>query len=135
MKFGDPVVFALFSLLVLFRLLPGGFRSRDLREHIASLLGEDPSHWTQGRLTYQLRRLRLHGMIERVAGSHRYTVTERGYRIALWLSRCQARVLRPSLGQLLSPTSCFDQDLFRAIERFDKYVARYFDAAHLRSAA
>lgn len=135
LKFGDPVVFALFSVLVLFRLLPCGFRSRDLREHVATLLGDDTSHWTQGRLTYQLRRLRLHGMIERVEQSHRYTVTERGYRVALWLSRCQARVLRPSLGEVLCSSSCFDQTLSTAMTRFDQHVERYFDAANLRIVA
>ena len=34
LKFGDPVVLALFSVLQVFRLLPCGFRSRDLREHL-----------------------------------------------------------------------------------------------------
>ena len=61
LRFGDPKVQALLGVLVMFRLLPCGFRSRDLREHITPLLGDDPSQWTQGRLTYQLRRLRLHG--------------------------------------------------------------------------
>ena len=135
LKFGDPVVFALFSVLVLFRLLPCGFRSRDLRDHVATLLGNDPSQWTQGRLTYQLRRLRLHGLIERVKSSHRYVVTERGYRVALWLSRCQSRVLRPSLGEVLSSSTCYDQTLKEAISRFDQYVARYFQAAQLKTAA
>ena len=135
LKFGDPVVFALFSVLVLFRLLPCGFRSRDLRDHVATLLGNDPSQWKQGRLTYQLRRLRLHGLIERVKSSHRYVVTERGYRVALWLSRCQSRVLRPSLGEVLSSSTCYDQTLQEAISRFDQYVARYFQAAQLQTAA
>jgi hypothetical protein len=74
-------------------------------------------------------------MIERLPNSHRYEVTERGYRVALWLSRCQARVLRPSLSQVLSSDSCFDQRLSDAIERFDKQVARYFNDVHLRTAA
>jgi len=135
LKFGDPLVFALFSVLVLFRLLPSGFRSRDLREHVSTLLGETPSQWKPGRVTYQLRRLRLHGLIARVEGTHRYLVTERGYRVALWLSRCHARVLRPSLGEALQPSSCYDQTLAEAIERFDKSVAHYFNAAQLRTAA
>jgi hypothetical protein len=134
LKFGDPVVFALLSVLVLFRLLPCGFRSRDLREHLAALLGDDPSHWTQGRRTCQLRRLRLHGLIERVEGSHRYTVTERGYRVALWLSRCQARVLRRSLGDLLC-WSTNDDTLEQAIARFDRSVAACFQTANVRTAA
>lgn len=135
LKFGDPVVFALLSVLVLFRVLPCGFRSRDLREHVASLLGENPSQWTQGRLTYQLRRLRLHGLIERVPTTHRYVVTEQGYQIALWLSRCQARVLRPSLGQLLNSSSTHDKNLQEAILLFDKFVEQYFDAANVKTAA
>src|SRR5271157_3655604 len=40
LRFGDPKVQALLGVLVLFRLLPCGFRSRDLREHIAPLLGD-----------------------------------------------------------------------------------------------
>lgn len=135
LKFGDPVVFALLSVLILFRVLPCGFRSRDLREHVASLLGENPNQWTQGRLTYQLRRLRLHGLIEREKGTQRYVVTERGYKIALWLSRFQARVLRKSLGELLNPLACSDPKLHEAITRFDKSLAEYFDNAKVKIAA
>ncbi len=135
LKFGDPEVFAMFSVLLLFRLLPCGFRSRDFREHLASLLGHQPSQWTQGRLTYQLRRLRLHGLIERQQHKSSYLVTERGYRIALWFSRCHARLLRPSLGQTLSPESCADQTLARAIERFDKDLDRYLHKLKFATAA
>jgi hypothetical protein len=102
LKFGGPLVLALFSVLVLFRLLPGGFRSRGLREHLAPRLGDDPSQWTQGRLTYQLRRLRLHGLIARIEGTQRYQVTQRGYRTALWFTRCHARRLRPALAEILT---------------------------------
>ena len=56
---------ALLSALLVFRLLPRGFANHELREHLAPLLGKDPSEMTQGRMTYQLRRLRLHGLIVR----------------------------------------------------------------------
>jgi hypothetical protein len=102
LRFGDDLVQALLSVLMVLRLLPRGFRSRDLREHLASMLGDDPSQWTQGRLTYQLRRLRLHGLIERAPESHRYTVTEKGLRVALWFTRCHARLFRPALGELFA---------------------------------
>jgi hypothetical protein len=135
LKFGDPVVFAMLSALLIFRLLPCGFRSRDFREQIATLLGEDPSQWTSGRITYQLRRLRLHGLIERREGKNLYIVTENGYRIALWLSRCHARLLRPSVAQTLSPNSCFDQTLATAIQRFDKHIDRYLAKLKFATAA
>jgi hypothetical protein len=134
LRFGDPKVQALLGVLVLFRLLPWGFRSRDWREHIAPLLGDDPSQWTQGRLTYQLRRLRLHGLIERVPDSQRYTVTERGLQVTLWFTRCHARLFRPALGELLADGFPDDGPMRRALDRFDQEVDRYLDRVKVQPA-
>ena len=60
---------ALLMALVVFRLLPHGFRNADLRAHLAPLLGLTPAEMTPGRMTYDLRRLRLHGLIERIPGT------------------------------------------------------------------
>jgi hypothetical protein len=46
-------------------------------------------------MTYDLRRLRLHGLIRRIPGKHRYQVTTQGLRIALFFTRTHARLLRP----------------------------------------
>ena len=62
----DLRVLALWHILVWFRLLPCGFANRDLREQLAVLIGQTPTTITQVRMTYDLRRLRLHGMIERI---------------------------------------------------------------------
>ena len=62
----DLHVLALWHILVWFRLLPCGFSNRDLREQLAVLTGQTPTTITPGRMTYDLRRLRLHGMIERI---------------------------------------------------------------------
>jgi hypothetical protein len=45
----------------------------------------------------------LHGLIERVPETHRYQVTDRGWRSALALTRVHSRVLRPSLAVLHEP--------------------------------
>jgi hypothetical protein len=135
LRFGDDRVQALLSVLLVLRLLPRGFRSGDLREHLAALLGDDPSQWTQGRLTYQLRRLRLHGLIERAPGSHRYTVTEKGLRVALWFTRCHARLFRPALGELFAEDFPEDSPLRRALDRFDQEVSRYVEKAKVPVAA
>lgn len=50
------------------RLKDAGFtesQAEALRKHLAPLLGLSPSELTPGRMTYDLRRLRLHGLIER----------------------------------------------------------------------
>ena len=75
LRFADATVQALLSALLVFRLLPRGFSNRDLRDHWTPLLGKTPEALTPGQMTYHLRRLRLHGLIERVPKSHRYRVT------------------------------------------------------------
>ena len=68
-------------------------------------------------MTYQLRRLRLHGLIERIPKTHRYRVTDSGWRTILFYSHTYNRVLRPGLSQVcpalaLENTAlrkCFDQ--------------------------
>jgi hypothetical protein len=47
-------------------LLPNGFSNRDLRQHFAALLGQLPQSLSPGQMGYHLRRLRLHGIIERI---------------------------------------------------------------------
>jgi hypothetical protein len=58
-------------------------------------------------MTYDLRRLRLHGIIERIPRSHRYRLTAGGLRIALFFSRTYTRLLRPTLAAIMpqSPPS------------------------------
>src|SRR5262249_204077 len=116
LRYADPCVQALFSALLVFRLLLRGFANRELREHWAPLLGKDPSELPQGRMTYQLRRLRLHGLIVRLPGSHRDEVTQRGLRTALFFTRSYARVVRPGLAALSDTATTSDTPLRRAAE-------------------
>ena len=81
----------------MFRQLPQGFRAADLRAQLAGLSGRDAASISQGAVTYQLRRLRLHGLIERIANSFRYRVTDFGLRAALFFTRTYNRLLRPAL--------------------------------------
>jgi len=100
LRFADARVQALMQALLLFVLLAHGFSHRDLREHLCSLLGLDPSQWRPGRITYDLRRLRLHGLIERIPTTHRYRLTEHGLKTAMFYTRVYNRILRPGLAML-----------------------------------
>jgi len=51
-------------------------------------------------MTYDLRRLRLHGLIEPVPHTHRYHVTDNGLRIAMFLTRVHDRLLPTGLSHL-----------------------------------
>jgi hypothetical protein len=68
-------------------------------------------------MTYDLRRLRLHGLIERIPGTHRYQVTDFGLRAALFLTRAYSRIVRPGLTAAL-PEPALSSSALRA--QFDK---------------
>jgi hypothetical protein len=101
LRFTDPRVHALFSALVAFRLLPQGFANHELRVLLAPLLGLAPDQLTPGQMTYHLRRLRLHGLIQRIPNTHRYQVTDFGWRVAFFFTRTYARLIRPGLAQIV----------------------------------
>jgi len=64
--------------LCLFAGPPTGFRQRDVRAHVAALQGRSLDAYGPGALSYDLRRFRLHGLIERIPHTHRYRVTATG---------------------------------------------------------
>jgi len=54
-------------------------------------------------MSYDLRRLRLHGLLERIPKSHRYRLTTFGLKTALFYSRTYQRLLRRGLSELNDP--------------------------------
>ena len=58
---------------------------------------------TSGQISYDLRRLRAHQIIERIPHSRSYQVTADGLAIALFFTRLTRRVLIPGLAQLTGP--------------------------------
>jgi hypothetical protein len=89
LRFGDPRVMALFQALTGFTHLPRGFRNRDLRPRVEALLGRP---YTAAQMTYDLRRLRLKGLIHRIPNTHRYTVTTYGLKVAFFYASALARI-------------------------------------------
>jgi len=103
LRFTDPRAHALLAALCVFRLLPNGFTNRDLRTHLAPLLGKHIEDMTSGQTSYDLRRLRAHDLITRIPRTHRYQVTDSGLRHALFLTRLHNRFLRTGLAELTDP--------------------------------
>ena len=122
LKFGDPVVLAVLSALLIFRLLPRGFSNRDLRDHVAQLLVCSPDEFTPGRMSYHLRRLRLKGLIRRIRGTHRYEVTEQGLQAVLFYLSSHARVIRP-LSQALTKDDQFQKRILKRIDSLNLTAA------------
>ena len=131
LRFADPTVQAVWNALLLFHLLPAGFSNRDLRRNLAALLGQPLERFTPGRMTYQLRRLKLHGLIERVPKTHRYCLTSFGFRVAVFCTRTYARILRPGLGLALPANSPYPRSLQRCFDKLEQAVAAWVDQAKL----
>jgi hypothetical protein len=131
LPFANPRVQALFSVLVLYCLLPQGFANKDVREHLARLLGLDPGAMTPGQMTYDLRRLRLHGLIERLPGTHRYRVTREGLRTALFFTRVYVRILRPGLARIVPTAPPGDAALRPYFDKLEVAIDRWVEHAKL----
>ena len=127
----DLRVLALWHLLVWFRLLPCGFANRDLREQLAVLTGQMPHTITQGRMTYDLRRLRFHGMIERIPKTHRYRVTEFGLRAALFFTRVHARLYRPVVAEVMPNAPPETTDLGHHFAKLEEEINKRTEAVKL----
>jgi hypothetical protein len=103
LRLGDRRAHALLQALLVFRLLPNGFRNRDVRDLLAGLLGKDADEISAGQVSYDLRRLRAHGLIARISGSHRYRTNDRGLHHAMLITHIDTRLLQPGLAQLTDP--------------------------------
>jgi hypothetical protein len=84
----------------MFRLQPNGFTNRDLRALLAAHLGRPPGTISVGQATYDLRRLREHGLIARLPHTHRYQVTDTGLAHAAFLAHAHDRFLCTGLALL-----------------------------------
>jgi hypothetical protein len=122
MPLTSPRVQALLAAICAFRLLPSGFTNRDLRTHLVPLLGLDPEDMTSGQISYDLRRLRIHGLIERIRGTFRYQVTPAGIRQAMFLTRLTQRLLITGLAELARPDPPAHSRLRAAARAYDAAI-------------
>ena len=131
LRFGDRTVHALWNAMLLFHLLPAGFTNRQLRSHVAQLLGQSEAEFSQGCMSYHLRRLRLHGFIERIPKSHRYRLTDFGLRTAMFATRVWNRILRPGLGMVLPAAAPVPNPLLRTFDKLTSQIHDWADHAKL----
>jgi len=130
LRFADVRVMALLAALILFLHLPNGLTHRAMRQGVAAYLGVDLTAYTSGQMTYDLRRLRLKGMLWRVTGTHRYVVTPYGYKVALFLTKLNARVLRTTFAAMDS-TEPIPRPLAQALAELDRQMDQIIDQAKL----
>jgi hypothetical protein len=128
LRFGDPRLMAVLQALTGFTHLPRGFHNRDLRPHVEALHGRS---YSAAQMTYDLRRLRLKGLIHRIPKTHRYTVTSYGLKVAFFYAKLYLRILRPNWAALLPDDDQLPRSLRNVLEQLDCEITKLHQEAAL----
>jgi hypothetical protein len=128
LRFGDPRVMALTGALCLNLFAVTGVTNKSLRALTARLLG---TTYSTSQMTYDLRRLRLNGLIQRLEHSHTYVLTPDGQRLAIFYTKLHERLLRPltAANQPQAPP-----ELRQALATIDHHVNDYIARPRLKPA-
>jgi hypothetical protein len=125
LRFGDPRVMALLGALCIALNTVVGFTNRSLRAQVSGLLGLG---YTVNQMSYDLARLRLNGLIERLPHTNTYVLTADGQRIAIFYTKVHDRLLRPLLASDQPPAPL---DLRKALHTIDIHVTDHITDAKL----
>ena len=82
-------------------------------------------------MTYDLRRLRLRGLIERSVGTHRYHLTPYGVRVAFFYSKLYLRIFRPQAPTLEPFGDAIPRPIRTALLDLDAAIDRVYQEAAL----
>ena len=115
----------------MFVFVARGFTNKDLRQQFAVLLGKRADDISPGRMSYELRRLRLHGLIERLPKTHRYRLTDEGLRTALFYTRVYSRILRPAMAPVVPAAPAASPQALRQFHAAEAAVNSWCDEAHI----
>jgi Mn-dependent DtxR family transcriptional regulator len=102
-----------------------GFTNRSLRAQVSTQLGEP---YSMSQMSYDLRRLRLKGLITRLPHSNTYVLTDDGQRIAIFYTKLHNRLLRPLLAAHDPPAPL---PLRQALRVIDHHVEDYLRQARM----
>jgi len=125
LRFGDQRGMAVLSALVGFCYLFKGFTNAQLVDRVSALLDRP---YTSHQATYDLRRLKRKGLIQRRKTANRYELTPVGRRVAVLFTKTYGRLLAPGLALLnpalpdeitqRSPLAAAWRNMERSLDRF-----------------
>ena len=128
LRFGDERATALAGALCTVLGAVTGFTNKSLRPLVAGQLDQP---YTQHKMSYDLRRLRLHGLIQRIPRKNTYVLTPDGIRVAVFYTKLRNRLLRPLLDADKPPAKT---EIRQALRTLENAVADYIHSARLAPA-
>jgi hypothetical protein len=130
LRLGQPRVMAVLNALTSLLHIPHGFTNQSLRQQVADLLGTDQASYGSAQMSYDLRRLRLKGIIWRIPNSYRYQLTTYGRKVALLFTKLDARIFR-RVSAAIDTSQPVPLPLAAALEQVEQAVAKLVNYAHL----
>jgi hypothetical protein len=127
LRFGDPRVQALAGALANLPLAARGITNKSLRALMTALLA---TSYTMNQASYDLARLRTNGLITRIPGRNRYTLTTDGTQFAVFYTKIHDRVLRPLMATTGQPH--VPPELRAALRTIDQAINDRLAHARLR---
>ena len=129
LRFGDLRVQALAGAIAAMLFTVTGITNRSLRALMTGLLHRP---YSMNQASYDLSRLARNGLITRVPGRNRYTLTRDGLLFACFYTKVYDHILRP----LMAPDRPnAPPELTAALDTLDQLVAGHIASAHLPTAA
>jgi hypothetical protein len=129
LRFGDLRVQALAGAIAAMLFTAPGITNRTLRGLMSGLLNHP---YSMSQASYDLSRLARNGLIERVPGRNRYTLTRDGLLFAAFYTRVHDHVLRP----LMAPDRPnAPPELATALKTLDQLTADHLTRARVPAAA
>jgi predicted MarR family transcription regulator len=130
LRFADPRSMAVLEVLACHAYIPKEIGNRSLRGAVAQRLEGVLNSYSNAQMTYDLRRLRLKGLIERIGKSHRYQLTDLGMKVVTFFTNLYHRLFAPGLAALL-PDQAFPSDLANALNRVADVLHSWTDQAFI----
>jgi hypothetical protein len=73
----------------------GGWSAKELRSAILDTFELKAAQYSVSAIRYDLRKLRAHGLIERLSHTHRYRLTAKGQKVAILMTLLRQRLYGP----------------------------------------
>lgn len=128
LRFGDQRVMALMAALTRHAHIISEVTNKSLRQTVAQFLGLDPADYSSAKMSYDLRRLRLKGLIERIPRSHAYRLTDFGTKTAIFFTKLNQRLFAPGLSALV-PDQLHPSPLAQALSAVADQIQDLIDTA------
>jgi hypothetical protein len=108
-----------------------GWRSADIHQTILASFGLSATSYTLTQLRYDLRKMKAHGLLERIGGGYRYRLTDRGTKVALLFILFHKRICGPLANSLFhhrpDPTLTPDSKMEAAYHKADHAIQKVLD--------